>query len=558
MPQPPAAGKMNFIALESEQKLRGGFYTEPAIAAFLTRWVKVIEPQTILEPSCGDGAFLEAIEREAFSALKCVTACELDDDEAEKARDRTALPLRLIKTDFLRWYLFKAQNNEPFDAVVGNPPFIRYQYLPREQQGLAETIFSQLHLRFTKHTNAWVPFVLASLKLLRPGGRLAMVIPSEIFHIPHAQSLRQYLAEQCSQVLVVDPQEIWFTDTLQGTVLLLAEKKTGVAQKAKGVAAVPMLNRQELEGDPERLFRTASYTNGATIEGKWMPIFLSRRERDLIAELREHKDIRIFADIATVDVGIVTGANKFFLVPDHVVKEFSLQRWAHPMFGRSDHVRGLIFSEDDHLENKRTGLPSNFLWFQEDDVDLLPANARRYLQEGLDQDLHNRFKCRTRNLWYRVPSVYASPVAMLKRAHNFPRLVLNTAGAYTTDTAYRIEPLDVRAESLVFSFVNSLTCLCAEMEGRHYGGGVLELVPSEIERLLVPITNVKGYELSRADKRFRQSKDDVAYLKEHDANVLGAIGLSQSQRDILHDAWYRLRSRRHRLPTLEEETAAAN
>ncbi len=549
---------MNFIALESAQKLRGGFYTEPAIAAFLTRWVNVSKPETILEPSCGDGAFLEAIEREGFSALKCVTACELDDGEAEKARSRTSLPIRLIKTDFLRWYLLKAQNSESFDAVVGNPPFIRYQYLSQEQQELAETIFSQLHLRFTKHTNAWVPFVLASIKLLRPGGRLAMVIPSEIFHIPHAQSLRQYLAEQCSRVLVLDPQEIWFADTLQGTVLLLAEKKTRVAQKARGVAAISMPNKQALEDDPERIFRTATYTNGVTIEGKWMPIFLSQRERDLIAELRDRPDIKKFADIASVDVGIVTGANKFFLVPDQVVKNFSLQRWAHPMFGRSDHVRGLIFSDDDHRENKRTGLPSNFLWFQEDDIESLPAHARRYLQEGLDQELHKRFKCRTRNLWYRVPSVYTAPIAMLKRAHNFPRLVLNTAGAYTTDTAYRIQPLGVSAEALVFSFVNSLTCLCAEMEGRHYGGGVLELVPSEIERLLVPLVKVKATELSRADRRFRQSSDDVAYLKEQDAHVLGAIGLTHTQRDLLHDTWLRLRGRRHRLPPLEGETTDTN
>lgn len=319
-----------------------------------------------------------------------------------------------------------------------------------------------------------------------------------------------------------------------------------------------MPNKQALEDDPERIFRTATYTNGVTIEGKWMPIFLSQRERDLIAELRDRPDIKKFADIASVDVGIVTGANKFFLVPDQVVKNFSLQRWAHPMFGRSDHVRGLIFSDDDHRENKRTGLPSNFLWFQEDDIESLPAHARRYLQEGLDQELHKRFKCRTRNLWYRVPSVYTAPIAMLKRAHNFPRLVLNTAGAYTTDTAYRIQPLGVSAEALVFSFVNSLTCLCAEMEGRHYGGGVLELVPSEIERLLVPLVKVKATELSRADRRFRQSSDDVAYLKEQDAHVLGAIGLTHTQRDLLHDTWLRLRGRRHRLPPLEGETTDTN
>ena len=544
---------MNFIAQESAQKLRGGFYTESAIASFLVKWVKVNRPSTILEPSCGDGAFLEAIEQTGLPGLKSVTACELDEVEAQKAEARTGLPLRLIKTDFLRWYLLKAQNSETFDAVVGNPPFIRYQYLPQEQQLLAEKIFSQLHLRFTKHTNAWVPFVLASVKLLRPGGRLAMVIPSEIFHIPHAQGLRQYLAEQCSRVLVLDPQEIWFTDTLQGTVLLLAEKKNTGIEQGKGVAALPMVNRQALELDPETLFRTATYTNGVTIEGKWMPIFLSIKERALIAELRDRPDIKRFIEIASVDVGIVTGANNFFLVSDQTVEDFSLQRWAHPMFGRSNHVQGLVFSDSDYRANKKAGLPANFLWFQEDEIESLPAHARRYLQSGLDQQLHKRFKCRTRDLWYRVPSVYTAPIAMLKRAHNFPRLVLNTAGAYTTDTAYRIQPVGVSAESLVVGFVNSLTCLSAEMEGRHYGGGVLELVPSEIERLLVPTIKEKAADLARADNRFRQSKDDVVFLQEQDVHVLGGIGVSRGQCAVLHDAWLRLKNRRHRLPSIELE-----
>jgi len=177
---------MNFIEFESEQKLRGGFYTEPAIASFLARWVKVSKPKSILEPSCGDGAFLGAIEEARITSLKQITACELNEKEAEKSAVRTKLPIKMQNTDFLRWYLFFAQNQEGFDAVVGNPPFIRYQYLPSEQQLLAEKIFGQLKLPFTKHTNAWVPFVLASIRLLRPGGRLAMVIPSEIFHIPHA------------------------------------------------------------------------------------------------------------------------------------------------------------------------------------------------------------------------------------------------------------------------------------------------------------------------------------------------------------------------------------
>jgi len=543
---------MNFIEFESAQKLRGGFYTPPAIASFLARWVKKSKPKSILEPSCGDGAFIDAIENARIPDVRRVAACELNEEEAGKAAARTSLPVKMLRTDFLRWYLFFGQNEEGFDAVVGNPPFIRYQYLPTEQQLLAEKIFSQLRLPFTKHTNAWVPFVLASIRLLKPGGRLAMVIPSEIFHIPHAQSLRRYLAEQCSRILILDPEELWFDNTLQGTVLLMAEKKRDLQEKSQGVAIVPVKSRDALAGDPEEYFHNATYTNGVTIEGKWMPVFLSVSERTLLAEFKASDDVKKFSDIASVDVGIVTGANKFFLVPDATVSEFSLQRWAHPMFGRSDHVKGLIYSDSDHEANKVSGLPANFLWFEEEQVKKLPKNVRNYLDIGLNQKLHTRFKCRTRRTWYKVPSVYSAPVAMLKRAHHYPRLVLNSANAYTTDTAYRIRPLGIKPEALVLGFVNSLTCLTAEMEGRHYGGGVLELVPSEIERLLVPVIKATSAELKGADRRFRNATSDSEFLRTQDALVLGKLGVTRNDQESLHCAWIKLRDRRHRVPSSDE------
>jgi adenine-specific DNA-methyltransferase len=529
---------MNFIEFESAQKLRGGFYTDADIAAFLARWVAVTQPQRLLEPSCGDGAFLAAIQKCATMGLKSVVACEINPQEAVKAKTRARGRAEIHVGDFLNWYLSQAGKMDMFDGALGNPPFIRYQYLPKEQQLLAEKIFDRFGLPFTKHTNAWVTFVIASLSLLRPGGRLAMVVPSEIFHIPHAQSLRRFLVEQCSRILVLDPDEIWFGDTLQGTVLLMAEKKHDLLAQSQGVAVVNVGSRKILAGDPEKVFQTAHYTNGPMIQGKWMGVFLNPDERSLLQQLRKHNRVKPFDELASVDVGIVTGANKFFLVPDTVVNEFGLEQWAHPMFGRSEHVQGLVYSERDHQANRQAGLPANFLWFQERDIAQLPHKAQRYLATGLRDKLHTRYKCRVRSPWYKVPSVYASPVAMLKRAHHFPRLVLNRANAYTTDTAYRITLKTVRADSL--------TCLTAEMEGRHYGGGVLELVPSEIERLLLPVITAGKAELDAADKRFRSNRDDVKFLLEQDTIVLAEIGLSKKDRATLFNAWLKLRDRRQR------------
>ncbi len=543
---------MNFIALESPRKLRGGFYTDPDIATILTRWVGVLRPARLLEPSCGDGVFLRVIARHGGTWLKSIFACEIDPAEAAKARSAwPGAPLQLHVGDFLHWFLFHGRQADRFDAVLGNPPFIRYQYLSHEQQLLAEKVFEQFHLPFTRHTNAWVPFVIAALALLRPGGRLAMVVPAEIFHIRHAQPLRRFLADQCARILILDPEELWFRDTLQGTVLLLAEKKAGRDGSAQGIAVLPIRSRSQLAGDPEEWFVQAPYAEDSRTEGKWMPLFLTPSERALLAELHAHPRVQPFAELAGVDIGIVTGANRFFLVPDAVVEEHALQSWAHPMFGRSEHAQGLIYSLEDHQANQRAGLPANFLWFQEDTVEQLPPNVQHYLEKGVAEKLPERFKCAARTPWFRVPSVHAAPVSMLKRAHHYPRLILNRAKAYTTDTAYRIQPICASAEALVFAFINSLTCLTAELEGRHYGGGVLELVPSEIERLLIPVVDCTPEQLIAADQAFRKTKDDLAFLRRQDAIVLGSLGLAPDQQAILFNACARLRERRHRVPSNE-------
>src|SRR5207249_3938694 len=175
----------------------------------------------------------------------------------------------------------------------------------------------------------------------------------------------------------------------------------------------------------------AGFFPDSVVNDKWMVGLLTAPERDLLVQLEQSRCVRQFADLATVDVGIVTGANGFFLVPDAVVDEFGLHAWAHPMFGRSDHVPGVIYDEKCHAENKRRGLPANFLWFGNTPWKDLPAGAKRYLRMGEAQRLTARYKCRIRTLWYNVPSVYVAPVGMLKRCHHFPRLVLNAAKAYT-------------------------------------------------------------------------------------------------------------------------------
>ncbi|WP_347268693.1 N-6 DNA methylase [Paracoccus sp. (in: a-proteobacteria)] len=539
---------MNFKEFESAEKLRGGYYTPDDLAAFLVRWVERIAPRRILEPSCGDGVFLGAIGARELSAQ--ITAFELDEGEARKSHERAQGAginnADIRASDFLGWALdAMGDKTERFDAVVGNPPFIRYQYLPPLFQERAQAIFDRLGCKFTKHTNAWVSFILASFELLRPGGRLAMVVPAEIIHVMHAQSLRTYLGAKAKRLVVVDPEELWFEGTLQGAVLLLVEKKSKASDHAEGLGMYPVRGREFLKLDPEDVFHAPQSINGKTVEGKWTRALLEPATRDLLDDLIERNLARRFDDVAEVDVGIVTGANKFFLVEDATVRRFGLQKWAHPMFGRSEHCPGIVYDEAQHQANASSGKPTNFIWFNDTSVEKTKS-GKEYIEQGRREKLHTRYKCRIRSPWYSVPSVYSTEVGMLKRSHDTPRLILNKLGAYTTDTAYRIRAKEGTAEQLVYSFLNGLTALSAELEGRHYGGGVLELVPSEIEKLLLPPPSKVTPQVEELDKAVRTMPMD-AVLARQTTRVLGEVGLSKTDQEELLSGWQRLRNRRHRV-----------
>jgi adenine-specific DNA-methyltransferase len=540
---------MNFIENETAQKLRGGYYTPPDLAVFIAQWVKEIDPKRILEPSCGDGEFFDALSKVKGFQKADVLGFELEPDEAAKAQARAkAVGLKATKVhseDFLQWAINHLEDDSTrFDAIVGNQPFVRYQYLPEPFQVCAEQIFKELNLPFTKHTNAWVTFILASMALLRPGGRLAMVVPAEIINVTHAQSLRSYLGRECRRLVIIDPEELWFSDTLQGAVILLAEKKHSKTDKSEGLGMYPVKGREFLRLDPSAVFNAPQPINGKTVQGKWTRALLNLETRELFDELAQHKFVHRFEDIAMVDVGIVTGANKFFLVPDDVVKSYKLGKWAHPMFGRSEHCPGIIYDARQHAANAAKGNPTNFLWFHEDESKINAA-AKAYIKLGEDQSLHTRYKCSVRSPWYKVPSVYTTEIGMLKRSHNTPRLILNRIGAYTTDTAYRIRTQGIDAEKFVGCFINPLTALSSELEGRHYGGGVLELIPSEIERLLIPMPEKENVDLVDLDNDIR-SRSTHEVLSRQGKIVLGAMGLSKAKQECVLEGWRKLRDRRHR------------
>lgn len=125
---------------KSFDKLRGGYYTPQAITEFICKWIINKNTKKILEPSCGDGNFLKAIvERIENLNLNLdittdITGVELCLDEARKAMKYGT---NVECQDFFAFYRDKVAGKSDYDAIVGNPPFIRYQDFDEKSREIA-------------------------------------------------------------------------------------------------------------------------------------------------------------------------------------------------------------------------------------------------------------------------------------------------------------------------------------------------------------------------------------------------------------------------------------
>jgi len=524
------------------EKLRGGFYTpEPLVAHCYSRIRELTDESQIrlLEPSVGDGAFLRGLANSSDlrPRLAAVHGVELVPAEAEKARTALAvagLPGTVDVASALAW---ASTTDEWFDAAVGNPPFVRYQFLSPADKASLPKLSERLKVPMPGVGNVWIPVFLGALGRLRPGGAFAFVIPTECFTGCSAGVVRKWLTTFAAELRfdLFPPQS--FPGVLQEVTVLSGRR----VAEADAPAAITVVEHSA--GQAPRRWGYPLRTDDRT----WMRYLLEPRHLGAVADALDLGTVHRLHEVAKLEVSIVTGANDFFCVDDATVAAYDLEAWIEPLLPRSRHALGLCYSGLDQDATREAGARCWFLNFDARRPDPKEhAGPARYLEQGKAAALHERYKCRIREPWYRVPSIRSGGLLLSKRSHLFPRLILNEARSLTTDTIYRGEmrsDTEISKAALVASFHNSLTLLTAELEGRSFGGGVLELVPSEVGRLSVAA--VAGFErhLPMLD-RVARTQDPEELVRQTDASLVKGGLLPMDLIGLLADARETLLTRR--------------
>jgi adenine-specific DNA-methyltransferase len=217
------------------RKARGAFFTPPAIAEYLARWAVGSNPRArVLDPTCGEAIFLLAAGRR-LRDLGCPPSDlnqQLYGVDLHSASVRTSM--QLLEAEGMGAQLTVGnffdipgpdQLGCPFpemDAVIGNPPFVRYQHhIGETRKASAHAALAQ-GVALSGLASSWAALLVHACAFLKRDGRLTMVLPAELLTVNYAEPVRRWLRRRFAAVNLVMFERLQFADALEKVVLVVA------------------------------------------------------------------------------------------------------------------------------------------------------------------------------------------------------------------------------------------------------------------------------------------------------------------------------------------------
>ena len=530
----------------SEQKLRGAYYTPLQLANAMVSLVASPNITNVLEPSCGDGVFLDSlVSLNLLENISNVTAVEIEDDEAQKVSHnyQDNRNVHVLNEDFFDFYQ-RVYGKQTYDLILGNPPYIRYQYLTEEQRDIQSSILTSHGMKSNKLINAWVAFLVACVQLLSENGRIAFVIPAEILQVAYAEDLRLFLSNQLSKITLLTFEQLVFPDIEQEILVFIGEK----GKEEKGIRIIELsslddINKIDLQSN--------GFQKLMHVKEKWTKYFVTAEEMQIIQSIRHDNRFIRFSDLALINVGITTGNNAYFSVDRNTENRFDLSSVTLPLIGRSSHAHGIYFTKNDWHQNIESGKRAMLISFPDIPYEDYPIQHREYIEIGVKNEENKGYKCSIRDRWYIVPSVWIPDAFFLRRSNLYPKFVLNCCDAVSTDTMHRIKFNEgVNAENILLSYYNSISFAFTEICGRSYGGGVLEILPGEVGNIMLPIIEsiddeLRNTLLSKIDSIIRDDEDIEMVLDLVDQKLLVEIlGIDKNICLSCRKIWKKMQKRR--------------
>jgi len=199
-------------------EVTGEVFTRPEVVAYMLDGVrhcgkfKLLAGLRVLEPSCGDGAFVlplveawlsEKPDFDSPDAESFLRACDISQGNIDKLREAVGERLSaagcvVARTHELlsKWMVcgdFLLQEfKERFDIVIGNPPYIRFDDISAAKQKEYRALFPS----FAERCDIYVPFFEKSLALLSDKGVFSFICTNRFTKSSYGKQLRRLIADK--------------------------------------------------------------------------------------------------------------------------------------------------------------------------------------------------------------------------------------------------------------------------------------------------------------------------------------------------------------------------
>ncbi len=237
------------------RKELGQFFSGVPLGKLLAHLSLRPDTRTVLDPMAGHGDLLDAVweaSTERSIPLERVDGIEIDNATAATCRERLAAILGdndrpesvVLAANAFDPATVNALPTRSYDLVITNPPYVRYQgrtgkggvdstrsgletIVDSISTGMGRTIWQSLAQNYSGQADLSVPAWILAGFMVRPGGRLALVVPATWRSRDYADVIR-YLVLRCFalETIVADTQPGWFSDALVRTHLVVARRLT--------------------------------------------------------------------------------------------------------------------------------------------------------------------------------------------------------------------------------------------------------------------------------------------------------------------------------------------
>lgn len=211
---------------EHKKKL-GAFYTPSNVTDTLSIWAVRSSDDIIVEPSFGGCNFLVSSLKvlESFGnkrPAQNIYGFDIDSNAFKFLKENNFNSTNFYHQDFLTDNALKASIA---DVILGNPPYLPIHRIDKQYKIMLFEEYGNLGFIIPKRSSLWVYFIVKALTYLKPGGRMAWVVPDSIAFTSYGKLLLRQLSTRFKSLQLIRINERYFSEagTMEKTSFLLCE-----------------------------------------------------------------------------------------------------------------------------------------------------------------------------------------------------------------------------------------------------------------------------------------------------------------------------------------------